>query len=100
MIDRAPDLTSITPDSNATSTVAAAAMVATEPHKLIPLAQQGARAVGVNPVGTVVPTFRGEELFRTGTSNWYNATGLTNVDWKLLTQAKPLTLFMIIAPGL
>jgi hypothetical protein len=85
VIDRTPDLTSITLDSNATSTVAAAAMVATEPHKLIPLAQQGAREVSINPVGAVVPNFRGEELFRTDTSNWYKATGLTNADWKQLT---------------
>lgn len=86
VIDRMPDLTSITLESKATSTNAAV-MVATEPHRLVPLAQQGAREVGVNPIGAVVPYFRGEELFRTDTSNWYKSTGMTAADWKLMTGA-------------
>lgn len=85
VIDRAPDLTSITLDSVAISTVVASVVVATEAHKLLPLAQQGHREVGVNPTGMLTPNFRGEEVFRTDTFNWYKATGFTNGDWKLIT---------------
>lgn len=85
VIDRTPDLTQITLDSPAVATVAAAVAVETEAHKLVPLAQQAHREVDVDPVGAVVPNFKGEELFRTDTSNWYKSTGLTIADWKLIT---------------
>lgn len=85
VIDRTPDLTSITLDSAAIFTVVASVVVATEAHKLIPLAQQGHREVGVNPTGMLTPNFRGEEVFRTDTFNWYKATGFTKGDWKLIT---------------
>ena len=85
VIARTADLTSITLDSNATSTVAGTVGVSTEAHNLIPLAQQGSREVAADPVGVQIPNFKGEELFRTDTSNWYKSTGTAAADWKLLT---------------
>ncbi|WP_146049643.1 hypothetical protein [Novosphingobium sp. HII-3] len=85
VIDRTPDLTSITLDSNATSTVTGTVTVSTEAHKLIPLGQQGHREIGLDPVGAILPNFVGEELLRTDTANWYKSTGMTVANWKLLT---------------
>lgn len=84
VIDRAPNLTQITLDSAATSSVVGVA-VSTESHKLIPLGQQGHREVNADPAGGPIPKYVGEELFRTDTSNWYKSTGLTSADWKLIT---------------
>lgn len=85
VIARSTDLTSITLDSNATSTVSGTVNVATESHSLIPLAQQGYRTYGANPVGVIVPKYIGEELLRTDTAQWYKSSGLTSADWKAMT---------------
>jgi hypothetical protein len=85
VIARAADLTSITVDSNATSTVSGTVGVSTEVHKLLPVGQQGHRETGADPTGALAPFFVGEEVFRTDTSNWYKATGTNTSNWKLLT---------------
>jgi hypothetical protein len=85
VIARSPDLTSITLDSNATSTVSGMVGVSTEAHKLLEGPQQGHRRVTGDPIGAVAPISEREEIFRTDTNNWYKATGPTIADWKLLT---------------
>lgn len=37
------------------------------------------------PSGVVTPAFLGQEYFDTGGAHWYKATGLTNTDWKQIT---------------
>jgi hypothetical protein len=38
------------------------------------------------PVGSVVPSFLGQEYFDTGASDWYKSTGiLNNTQWKKIT---------------
>lgn len=85
VIARAADLTSITLDSNATSTVSGTVNVITESHSLVPLAQQGHRTATADPTGVVTPFFVGEELLRTDNGTWYKSTGLMSADWKPIT---------------
>lgn len=85
VIARAANLTSITVDSNATSTVSGTVGVSTEVHKLLPVGQQGHRETGADPTGALVPFFVGERVLRTDTANWYRSTGPNSSNWKLLT---------------
>lgn len=38
-----------------------------------------------SPVGAVVPDFRGQSYFRSSDSTYWKAVGLTNADWKQVT---------------
>lgn len=85
VIAKASNGSTITLDTNASSTVAGTVTVATEAHQLVPLAQQGFRSYGADPVGVLVPKFLGEDIFRSDNSTWYRSTGLTSSNWKLMT---------------
>jgi len=84
VVSRAADYSTITLDSNATSTVSGTVTVATEAHQLVPAAFQGFRQAAVSPIGVVTPFFVGQEYLDTAANNWYKSTGLTTADWKLI----------------
>jgi len=85
ILSKAANGSSVTLEFNATASVSGTVTLATEAHQLVPLAQQGFRQFAADPVGTIVPKFLGERLFRPDTSNWYVSVGLTLADWKLTT---------------
>jgi hypothetical protein len=85
VVNRAADYSTITLDTNATSTVSGTVTVATEAHQLVPAAIQGFRQAATSPVGAVTPYFVGQEYLDTSANNWYKSTGLTTADWKLIT---------------
>lgn len=85
VVARAADYSTITVDTNATSTVSGTVTVATEAHQLVPVAAQGFRQAATQPVGIVTPYFVGQEYLDTATNNWWKAHGLTSADWKQIT---------------
>lgn len=80
----AADLTSITLDSTATSTVADTVTIQRLTHSLIVIAQQGSRITGADPIaGSLLPDFVGQRLLRTDTNKFYTAYGAAAGQWTL-----------------
>lgn len=84
VIAKAADFTTLTLDTNATSSQTTAT-VATRAHDLVVISQQGPRIGTGTPVGSVTPDFVGQEFLNTTTAHFFKATGLTSADWKQTT---------------